>query len=125
MLVGGLVGDLLCGKTGVCALLFSLSFLSTSPVPTSTYSNFMRKSRADKEFWVIDFGISKQLLTSSGEVGAACLRALTSRPPFPSPALHVRMHASVHARWAYDGFIKPQNRPAIIHHLSARPTPRR
>lgn len=27
----------------------------------------MRKSKADKEFWVIDFGISKQLLTSSGE----------------------------------------------------------
>lgn len=31
----------------------------------------MRKSRADKEFWVIDFGISKQLLTSSGEVGGS------------------------------------------------------
>lgn len=28
----------------------------------------MRKSRADTEFWVIDFGLSKQLLNSSGEV---------------------------------------------------------
>lgn len=31
----------------------------------------MRKARGDSAFWVIDFGISKQLLNSQGQVRAS------------------------------------------------------
>jgi hypothetical protein len=80
---------------------------TTQKQKTKNNSNFMRKSRDDTAFWVIDFGIAKSLLSSSGQVRASLQSRRIRR------TAHTRDHAPSLT-------IDKHTPPFLVYHLDPR-----